>query len=226
MSGAKTPAAIEQMMLAAGFARVEICVKEASRELIAEWVPGSGAEDYVVSANITAWKAGGKVQGAAGREEGTAGGHDHAHAHEHDPASGMDAALQAALLKATAGMSTSAPSYPKVRRAVEAALGRALDNGEKEAVQEFLMERMSPGHGATSAESAPPPAPTAGVSHSHDHDHGHGHGHGHEHGHDHDHTHGAATAGPSSSGECCGGGSGGAAPQPAAGSSSGGEAGC
>jgi hypothetical protein len=44
------------MLLAAGFASVDIVLKEASRDFIKEWIPGSGAEDYIVSANITAWK--------------------------------------------------------------------------------------------------------------------------------------------------------------------------
>lgn len=33
--------------------------KPASRSFISEWLPGSGAEDFVVSANITATKPGG-----------------------------------------------------------------------------------------------------------------------------------------------------------------------
>ena len=33
-------------------------------------------------------------------------------------------------------------SYPKVRKAVERALGRRLDAGEKDTVQEFLMDAM------------------------------------------------------------------------------------
>jgi len=45
------------MLLEAGFDRVDIFLKEQSREVIKEWIPGSGAEDFIVSANITAWKA-------------------------------------------------------------------------------------------------------------------------------------------------------------------------
>lgn len=65
MSGAKTPEVVEQMLLAAGFDKVDIVLKEQSREVIKEWIPGSGAEDYIVSANITAWKATGDVKSTA-----------------------------------------------------------------------------------------------------------------------------------------------------------------
>ncbi|GMH66158.1 hypothetical protein TrVE_jg9062 [Triparma verrucosa] len=43
-------------ILAAGFVDVKIEEKEESREVIKQWLPGSGAEDYVVSADITAKK--------------------------------------------------------------------------------------------------------------------------------------------------------------------------
>lgn len=45
-------------MTDARFERISIEVKEESRDVIAQWMPGSGAEDFVVSANITAYKAG------------------------------------------------------------------------------------------------------------------------------------------------------------------------
>jgi len=38
------------------FEEIAIEIKEESREVIAQWMPGSGAEDYVVSANIQAKK--------------------------------------------------------------------------------------------------------------------------------------------------------------------------
>jgi arsenite methyltransferase len=40
----------------AGFKDVEVKVKEESRDVIAQWLPGSGAEDFVVSADVTARK--------------------------------------------------------------------------------------------------------------------------------------------------------------------------
>lgn len=41
---------------AAGFVQVSIVEKPESREFIKDWLPGSGAEKYVVSARITASK--------------------------------------------------------------------------------------------------------------------------------------------------------------------------
>lgn len=45
-----------EMLEAAGF--VDVCIerKEDSREFIKDWMPGSGAEEYVVAANIKATK--------------------------------------------------------------------------------------------------------------------------------------------------------------------------
>ena len=44
------------MLRAAGFTEVHVEPKLASKDLISQWLPGSGAEDFVVSANITANK--------------------------------------------------------------------------------------------------------------------------------------------------------------------------
>jgi hypothetical protein len=40
----------------AGFVDIRVTTKEESREVIRQWLPGSGAENYVVSAEITAFK--------------------------------------------------------------------------------------------------------------------------------------------------------------------------
>ena len=56
VAGAALIGDIEAMLQAAGFTHVRITPKEASREFIREWAPGSKAEDYVVSANIEAIK--------------------------------------------------------------------------------------------------------------------------------------------------------------------------
>jgi arsenite methyltransferase len=48
--------ALASMLAAAGFERVTIDVKPESREFIANWFPGSGAENYVASATIEAIK--------------------------------------------------------------------------------------------------------------------------------------------------------------------------
>ena len=47
---------IKAMLLATGFAEVRIKPKPQSREVIREWFPGRGIEDYVVSATIEAVK--------------------------------------------------------------------------------------------------------------------------------------------------------------------------
>lgn len=47
---------LHQMLSDAQFSQVQIEVKEESRAVIAQWMPGSGAENFVVSANITAIK--------------------------------------------------------------------------------------------------------------------------------------------------------------------------
>lgn len=44
------------MLVDAGFADVRVEEKAESREFIKDWMPGSGCENYVVSANVTATK--------------------------------------------------------------------------------------------------------------------------------------------------------------------------
>lgn len=59
VSGAATKDAIEELLRAAGFEDVRVSVNEASRSFIREWMPGSGAENFIASATIEATKAGG-----------------------------------------------------------------------------------------------------------------------------------------------------------------------
>ncbi len=56
VTGSASPAEIEQMLEEAGFTKVEVRIKPESREVIKGWVPDSGVEDYVVSADILAEK--------------------------------------------------------------------------------------------------------------------------------------------------------------------------
>jgi len=86
------------MLLEAGFDSVDLVLKEESREAIKGWVPGSGAEDYIVSANITAWKAGGAAQTFDHDH-----GHDHGHGHSHSHTASKAAPPPAAPAAATTG---------------------------------------------------------------------------------------------------------------------------
>lgn len=56
MSGASLIVELESMLHAAGFERISIAPKDASREFIRDWAPGRRIEDFVVSANIEAVK--------------------------------------------------------------------------------------------------------------------------------------------------------------------------
>ena len=56
VAGAADVKTLEDMLRAVGFEQVSVVVKPESREFIQDWLPGSGAEEYVASANITAQK--------------------------------------------------------------------------------------------------------------------------------------------------------------------------
>ena len=56
MTGALPAPENAALLQAAGFEDVRVELKEDSRAFIANWVPGSGAEDHVCAANITATK--------------------------------------------------------------------------------------------------------------------------------------------------------------------------
>ncbi len=58
VSGAASVDTLVGLLRSAGFDRVAVNVKPESREFIREWMPGSGAEDYVASATIEAIKPG------------------------------------------------------------------------------------------------------------------------------------------------------------------------
>ena len=47
---------LDKFLIDAGFKDVKMNLKEESREIISQWLPGSGAEDFVISAEITASK--------------------------------------------------------------------------------------------------------------------------------------------------------------------------
>jgi len=56
IGGAAAVADLEKWLATAGFADIRIDLKPESRELIREWAPGLGGEDYVASATIQARK--------------------------------------------------------------------------------------------------------------------------------------------------------------------------
>ena len=47
---------VQPTLEASGFTNVSVVCKDESREFIKDWLPGSGCENFVVSANITATK--------------------------------------------------------------------------------------------------------------------------------------------------------------------------
>jgi arsenite methyltransferase len=57
VSGAACISDIEQMLRAAGFTNISVTVKPESAQFIKDWFPGSGVEEYVLSAEITAVKS-------------------------------------------------------------------------------------------------------------------------------------------------------------------------
>ena len=56
VAGAALVSEVEEMLRAAGFCEISVAVKEESRGFIKDWFPGSGVEEYVVSASIEAKK--------------------------------------------------------------------------------------------------------------------------------------------------------------------------
>jgi SAM-dependent methyltransferase len=61
IAGASSVESIQEMLRVVGFETIRVQVKESSREFIRDWLPGSGAENYVASATIEAVKPGGKA---------------------------------------------------------------------------------------------------------------------------------------------------------------------
>jgi len=44
------------MLTAAGFVKPDVKLLTGSKDFIKDWMPGSGAEEHIVSAEIVAWK--------------------------------------------------------------------------------------------------------------------------------------------------------------------------
>lgn len=60
VSGAASAENLRELLRLAGFENVRVDVREESRAFIRDWMPGSGAEKYIASANVEAVKPGGK----------------------------------------------------------------------------------------------------------------------------------------------------------------------
>jgi SAM-dependent methyltransferase len=67
IGGAATVQELQAMLAEAGFGDVRIQPRNESREFIKDWMPGSRAEDYIVSATIEAVKPG-AARGCCGPE--------------------------------------------------------------------------------------------------------------------------------------------------------------
>jgi SAM-dependent methyltransferase len=61
VAGAASAENVRGLLTRAGFENVRVDVREESRRFIKDWMPGSGAENYVASATIEATKPGGKT---------------------------------------------------------------------------------------------------------------------------------------------------------------------
>jgi SAM-dependent methyltransferase len=61
VSGAASAETVRELLKRAGFENIRVDVREESRQFIKDWMPGSGAENYVTSATIEATKPGGKA---------------------------------------------------------------------------------------------------------------------------------------------------------------------
>jgi arsenite methyltransferase len=62
IAGSATVAELESMLREAGFEAIRVEPRDESREMISQWVPGSRAEEYILSATIQAVKPGDLAQ--------------------------------------------------------------------------------------------------------------------------------------------------------------------
>lgn len=56
IAGASSVPQVESMLHQCGFTNIKVVADEKSRTMISQWIPGSGSEDFVASAAITAVK--------------------------------------------------------------------------------------------------------------------------------------------------------------------------
>ena len=48
---------LRQYLTDAGFVGINIELKQESKDIVKSWIPGSNAEEFVISANVTAFKS-------------------------------------------------------------------------------------------------------------------------------------------------------------------------
>ena len=63
MAGASLITDLQDILESCGYEQIQIAPKDSSKEFIKDWAPGSGVEDYVLSATIEAIKPGGGCGG-------------------------------------------------------------------------------------------------------------------------------------------------------------------
>jgi len=56
VAGAPEKSNLKEHLLKSGFINISIDEKEESKDVIKQWMEGSNAEDYIISANIVAYK--------------------------------------------------------------------------------------------------------------------------------------------------------------------------
>lgn len=62
VAGAVPVSTLTKLLEDAGYEMIRVVINEESRDFIRDWMPGSGAEKYVASANIEAVKPGGQAR--------------------------------------------------------------------------------------------------------------------------------------------------------------------
>ena len=122
------------MLVDAGFADVRVVEKAESREFIKDWLPGSGAEDFVVSANVTATKPNEPFVGERVANATSGGGGDETccgQAQKTEPATvssdaSLAASAAAAFGKASGASASAAARVGAAAAALVVALGGAI----------------------------------------------------------------------------------------------------
>ena len=143
------------MLVDAGFTDVRVVEKAESREFIKDWLPGSGAEDFVVSANVTATKPKPSV---GERIANTTSDDSCCGPAKQTPPASPDAALAASAAAAFGEASGASASAAARLGAAAAALVVALGDAVKSVGEHHARHTDEAGGGTeTHAEEVPEP---------------------------------------------------------------------